>query len=98
MQPCHYVVGDVDASSHEGSLTEPRYDFWEVHASTDIEEVCNEVEKTPAFNTSLDPSYGPNSTNAYENLVYFTHDDYDDYDKFCEELSLTHSSSSTTET
>jgi len=48
------VVGDVDASSHEGSLTEPQDEFdefLEMHASTHIEEVCNKVEKTSSFNT-----------------------------------------------
>ena len=48
------VVGDVDASSHKESLTEPQNDFLEVHSSTHVEEVCNEVDKISAFNTPLE--------------------------------------------
>jgi hypothetical protein len=40
------VVGDMDASSHEGSLKEPKDVFREMHASNHIGEVCNEVDKT----------------------------------------------------
>jgi hypothetical protein len=39
------VVGDVDASSHGGISIEHQDDFLEVHASTHVEVVCNEVEK-----------------------------------------------------
>jgi hypothetical protein len=89
------VVGDVDASSHEGSLTEPQDDFLEVHASTHIGEVCNEVDKTSAFDTPLELSYETDNTSAYDGHVDYTHDDYDE---LCVELSMAHSSSSIAET
>jgi hypothetical protein len=92
------VIGDVDASSHEGSLTEPKDDFLEVHVSTLVEYVCNEVEKISAFNTPLEISEEVDNINAYYGNVDCTYDYYDYYDELCVELSLEHSSSSTTET
>jgi hypothetical protein len=61
-----------------------------VHASTHIEEVCNEVDKTSSFNTPLEPSYEADSTSAYDGHVDCTHDDHDELHM---ELSLAHSSS-----
>jgi hypothetical protein len=58
------VVGDVDASPHEGSFTKPQDDFLEVHASIHVEDVCNEVDKTTTFNTPLELSYEDDITNA----------------------------------
>jgi len=87
------VIGDMDASSHEGSLTD---DFLEVHAST--HEVCNEVDKTSASNISLELSYEVENTSTCDGDIESTYDDYDDYDGLCVKLSLSHSSSSTTKT
>jgi len=45
------VVGDMNASPHEGSLKETRDDFLEVHASIQVKDVCDEVEKNVVANT-----------------------------------------------
>jgi hypothetical protein len=63
------VVGDVNASPHDGSLTEPQDDFLEVHASIHVEDVCNEVDKTTTFNTPLELSYEADNTSAYDGHV-----------------------------
>jgi hypothetical protein len=90
------VVGDADASSHEGSLTKPQDDFLEVHAPIHVENVCNGVDKTSTFNTPLEISDEADNTRAYDGHVDCTYDNYDDYDGLCVELSWAHSSSSTT--
>jgi hypothetical protein len=89
------VVGDMNASPHDGSLTEPQDDFLEVHASIHVEDVCNEVDKTTTFNTPLELSYEVDNTSAYDGHVDNTYDEvfqsdndddstsyprYDDYD------------------
>jgi hypothetical protein len=76
-------------------LTEPQYDFLEVHAPIHVEDVCNEVEKTTTSNTPLEISYEADNTNAYDSHVDGTYDEvfqstndddstyyprYDDYD------------------
>jgi hypothetical protein len=40
------LVGDVNASPHDGSLIEPQDDILEVHATIHVEDMCNEVNKT----------------------------------------------------
>jgi len=89
------VIGDMDASSHEGSLIKPQYDLLEVNAYTHVKEVCNEVEKTLASNLSLEISYEVDNTSTCDGQVESTNDDYDEYDELCVELNLAHSSSST---
>ena len=88
------VVGDGGASSHELNLTELQDDFLEVHASTQVEEVCNGVDKTSTSNISLEFSYDADNTNTCDGHLESTYDDYDDYDEICVDLSLAHYSSS----
>jgi hypothetical protein len=89
------VSGDVDTSYHEGILAG---EFLEVHASTHVEGLCNEVEKTSSSNISLDISYDVDKTNTCDGKVESTYHYYDDYDELCVELCLEHSSSSIVET
>ena len=40
------MVGEVNASPHEGSLTGPQDDFMKVHVPIHVEDVCDEVDST----------------------------------------------------
>ena len=71
------MVGDMNASSQEGSLTEPHDDFLEVHALVHVEYVCNEVDKTIVSNTPLELSYVADDTGAYDGYVDCTYGDDD---------------------
>ena len=50
----------------------------EVNASTQVEDVCNEVDKTTAFNPPLKLFYEADSTIVYDGHVDCTYGDYDD--------------------
>jgi hypothetical protein len=82
------VVGNVNASPHDEILTELQDDFLEVHASIQVEDMCNEVDKTTTSNTPLELSYETDNTSACDGHVESTYVEvfqsvsYDDYDDF----------------
>jgi hypothetical protein len=69
------VVGDVNASPHDGSLIEPHDHILEVHAAIHVKDLCNEVDKTTAFNTPLELSYEAANTSEYDGHVDSTYDE-----------------------
>ena len=66
-----------------------------MNASTQVEDVCNEVDKTIVVLPSLELSYEDDDTDAYDGCTNCT---YDDYDGLGAELGFPYSSSSTIRT